>query len=99
MRNPGGHGQLICEDPKQSFVTDAYGRRIAAEVDSYTCGHCNQVVMVNVGERPEDIGGLCKQCMSLVCPHCVITGRCEPLEERLAKQEQRYHALRSYGVI
>lgn len=99
MRRPGGYGQLICEDPRQSFATDSLGRRIRAEADSYSCGHCNRVVFVNAGERAEDIGGLCKQCMGLICPHCVDDGRCTPLERRLAEQEQRYHTLKSYGVI
>ena len=98
MRNAGGYSQIICDDPGRTIAKDAYGREVPTEADTFTCGHCNKVVFVRPRERPEDIGGLCKQCMKLICPHCLIAGNCTPLEKRLAAQEARYHALRSYGM-
>jgi hypothetical protein len=99
MRRPGGYGQIIADEPNKASARDCYGRRIAAEADSYVCGHCDRVMFVNAGEQPEDIGGLCKACMTLICPHCLNVGHCTPLEKRLAEQEARYHALRSYGLL
>lgn len=85
MRNPGG--QFVCSSP------DA-----VQEFDTFTCGHCNKVKMVQHKQRPEDIGGVCKMCMKLICEHCVNTGACDPFEEKLKREEAKYHALRSYGV-
>ena len=97
MRNPKGYGQLF--DPDGNAVaTDEYGRSVGTECDTFTCKHCNRVVFVRPRERPEDLGGMCKQCMGLICPHCLSAGNCSPLEKRLAEQEARYHALRSYGI-
>lgn len=103
MRNPGGYGCLICDDARfaERFpLLDGYGNRITqTEVDSFTCRHCCRVVHVPVRQRPEDLGGLCKCCMGLICPHCVNVGTCTPLEEKLAAAERRCDTLRSYGVL
>lgn len=67
------------------------------ERDTFTCHHCNRVKHVKPKERPEDIGGLCKVCMKLICSHCV--GKtCVPFMERLNRMEARYRARRSYGI-
>lgn len=98
MRNPGGYGQIICDGTLTRPVAfDGYGNTVAAETDTFSCGHCNKVVFVPARTDPANLGGLCKQCMKLICPHCLAGGRCTPLEKRLAEQEARYHALRSYG--
>lgn len=82
MRNAGGYLQ-ITED----------GR--VREHDSFSCRHCNRVTFVKVRQKPEDIGGLCKICMGLICPACVGEP-CVTLEARLQAQEASYHARRSY---
>ena len=69
------------------------------ETDTFTCSHCQTVCFVEPRERPEDIGGLCKQCMKLICPRCVDAGVCVPWEKEMERQEARYHALRSYGMV
>ena len=86
MRNPGG--VLIATDP--------FGPTI--EIDTFTCGHCNRIKYVKPKEKPEDIGGLCKVCMKLICGDCVDTGKCDPLEEKLKREESRNEVLRSYGI-
>jgi hypothetical protein len=86
MRKPGG-----------LFIT-SHGDGSVTEVDSFTCGHCNRPVAVPVKQRPEDIGGLCKQCMSMTCPRCTAAGHCTPFEKELERQEARGRALRSYGL-
>jgi hypothetical protein len=85
MRRPGGI--FICSSPDGM-----------TETDTFTCGHCNSIVAVQPKQRPEDIGGLCKQCMKLICACCVTRGNCDPLEEKLKRAEAREHALRSYGM-
>jgi hypothetical protein len=98
MRNAGGYSQLICDEPKKAVAFDRQGRVITQECDTFTCGHCCVVVFVRPQERPEDVGGLCKQCMKLICPGCTDNGRCTPFEKRLARAEARLDALRSYGL-
>ena len=68
------------------------------EADAFTCKHCNAIVRVEARQRPEDVGGLCKQCMGLICPRCGARGNCDPLEKKLARAEARDTALRSYGL-
>jgi hypothetical protein len=51
MRHPGGYACITEPD------------RPAHEFDTFTCAHCNRVTHVKARQRPEDIGGLCKQCM------------------------------------
>lgn len=67
------------------------------EFDTLTCGHCNRMIHVQARRRPEDIGGLCKQCMRPICPKCTDQGSCVPFEKKLEKWEARDRALRSYG--
>lgn len=67
------------------------------EQDTFTCGHCNYIVHVKPKTDPTNLGGMCKQCMKLVCPRCVGKG-CDPLEKKLERAEARAAALRSYGL-
>lgn len=100
FRNPGGYAVII--NPAPGKVQLDRGRLDFAcegvvEYDTFTCGHCNTVKHVRVKERPEDLGGLCKQCMKLICPHCVDQG-CTPLERRIAEMEERDYRRRTYGL-
>lgn len=70
----------------------------ANEFDTMGCGHCGRIVHVRARQRPEDIGGFCRQCMRAICPQCTDTGRCDPLEKKLERWEDRDRILRSYGV-
>ncbi|MGP0093123.1 MAG: hypothetical protein ACLPKB_24760 [Xanthobacteraceae bacterium] len=87
MRNPGGY--FISTDPHPRR-----GRFACTEVDTFSCRHCNRVVFVQPMCDPSDMGGLCKVCMGYVCPRCAGTGRCDPLEAKLEREEARYHARR-----
>jgi hypothetical protein len=69
-----------------------------SEQDSFTCNHCSHVVTVMPRQRPEDLGGLCKQCMQLICPRCVDKMICEPWERKMEKIEARDRFLRSAGL-
>lgn len=68
------------------------------EIDSMTCGHCNFVTKIKPLCDPADAGGLCKQCMRLICKGCARTMRCDPIEKKLERAEARNEAIRSYGL-
>ena len=102
MRRSGGYA--IITNPQPGSVRLDRGSRQetlgegVTEYDTFTCGHCGTHRHVRHKENPEDTGGLCKQCMKLICPKCLGTGRCDPLEKKLERMEKRDLALRSYGL-
>lgn len=73
-------------------------REGANEFDTFSCGHCARIIHVPARARPEDIGGFCRQCMRAICPTCTDTGRCDPLEKKLERAEEKGRTLRSYGL-
>lgn len=75
MRNPMGYATWTSPDAP------------VKERDTYTCGHCNRVKHVEPKQRPEDLGGLCKMCMKLICPVCLKPGTCDPFEKKLERME------------
>lgn len=78
------------------FSFDPIGVR--QESDTFTCHHCNKVVIVKPKCDPCDLGGLCRICDKMICPACVNKGSCDPLEEKLKRAEDRARTLRSYGA-
>ena len=86
-RTPQGYG----------VITDPDRDAPEAEHDTFTCGHCQRIVIVPAKCAPEDLGGMCKRCMTLICPKCVDVGTCKPWDERMKEMEARHEALRSYG--
>lgn len=87
MRKAGGYA-IIC-DPCAPIK----------EMDTFTCHHCDRIVHVEAKANVDDLGGMCRICMKLVCPRCVDAGTCTPLEKRLTEQENKYHTLKSYGLV
>lgn len=81
-----------------SFATDRITGKIIKEQDSYTCFHCQRVVMVQPRQKGEDVGGYCGVCKKLICPVCVGKGSCNPWQEQMAKIEARERFLRSAGL-
>ena len=69
----------------------------SVEQDSYTCYHCNKVVFVKPKQKGEDVGGICKLCMQLICPSCTDKGVCDPFEEKLKREEARSKLFASLG--
>ena len=86
MHRPGGY----------AISFDLNGGR--HECDTFTCFHCNKVVKVQPKCNPDDLGGMCRLCMRMICPSCVDVGVCDPIEKKLERMEARDRALRSYGV-
>ena len=101
MRNAGGYAFVVNPTPGKIKLD---GGRVemacegVVEYDTFTCGHCGAVKHVRVKERPEDLGGLCKSCMKLICPSCVNDGRCTPLIKRIEEMEEKDFRRREYGV-
>lgn len=78
MRNPGGY-VLLSGGPAPDL-----------ESDTFTCGHCNSIHVVPVGQAPP---GLCLCCQKHVCVGCLAemnrTLKCVPFEKRLDAFERR----------
>lgn len=86
MRNPKGY--LVGTGPEG----------LVSEADTFTCSHCQKIVIVKPMCDPADMGGRCGICDTLICPKCVGQG-CAPWEEKMKRMESSYHARRSYGII
>jgi len=84
MRKPQGYATII----EPGMATQ--------ELDTMSCAHCNAITHIKAGERPEDMGGLCKCCMGLICSKCVEKP-CTPLLKSIEAEEARAEVLRSYG--
>lgn len=74
------------------------GGGIRQEADTFTCQHCNHIVIVRPKCDPADLGGMCRLCMKMICPKCVDVGTCDPIEKKLERWEARDRALRSYQI-
>ena len=96
MRKPQGQATLI--GPKHVGEVPVGPKALIDEdeCDTFTCGHCQFIMHVPVKCNPEDLGGLCKCCMQLICPKCVNKGTCTPWEQMIENMERKQDALRSY---
>lgn len=88
---------MILSEQGWASLTDRETGKVVAECSTTTCAHCNAITHVKAKARPEDIGGLCKCCMGLICPRCV-GGDCVPFLKKLENWEARHEARRSYGL-
>lgn len=66
--------------------------------ETFTCGHCGNIKKVPQRARPEDLGGVCRLCMSMICGGCCTTGKCDPLEAKIKRQEDRSRFLKQAEV-
>ena len=66
--------------------------------ETFTCGHCGVIVKVPYKAAPEQLGGICKVCMSMTCGPCVATGKCDTIEEKMKRIEDRDRFFRQVGV-
>ena len=103
MRNAHGYAYIVNPAPGIMRLDDprAQPERVSEgtiEFDTFQCGHCARHMHVRPRQRPEDIGGFCRQCMRAICPDCVTTGRCDPLEKKLEEAEERQRIRNSYGI-
>ncbi len=77
MRKPQGYAVIAHEDGSVS------------EWDTFTCAHCQYITRVGAGQAPEDCGGFCRVCMSMICGPCADKGVCLPFERKLEIAERR----------
>ena len=90
MRNPQGYATIVGDLSLHApTVVEGGVRHIEAEIDTFTCGHCNCVKHVLPRMDAADMGGLCKQCMQIICPRCVDKQTCTPWEVKMEKAEAR----------
>jgi len=73
------------------------------EADTYTCGHCQRIVIVTARVAPEDMGGICGACKKLICPVCyhkrtVLLEACETWEAMFDRMEARAKFLKDAGI-
>lgn len=95
MRNPSAF----------TFETDLATGNVK-EGETYQCKHCQRHTHIKPFQRPEDIGGLCRRCMKVMCPRCsdlaAKGAACIPFEQRhveeIERGIERQRALRSYGL-
>ena len=70
--------------------------------DTFTCKHCMRIVVVKPRCAPEDLGGICKGCMGLICPACYarrMAGEgCDHWEKAFERMEARARFLKSVGL-
>jgi len=64
---------------------------------TFTCAHCSALVRLPARADPDKLGGWCQVCDKPICPKCVTTGKCDPMEEKIKRLEARIEARRSYG--
>lgn len=64
---------------------------------TFTCAHCNRIVIVPFKAKPDEMGGLCMLEMKPVCPACHKRGDCVPFEKKLAAMEARGRLLAAIG--
>lgn len=96
---PQGYACIVSPSEGQANLDGFQRAEVRAgqnEFDTMSCGHCNCIIHVKARHRPEDIGGLCKQCMRPICGPCVDDGRCIPFEKKLLEMEERERIRRSY---
>ncbi len=86
MRNPGGY--LVITGPES-----------VEEYDTFTCGHCQRVVVVKHKAQASDLGGMCRLCMKLVCAECDTLGSCTPFEKQMEEEEKSYRLRRAIEAI
>lgn len=105
MRNP--HGVMILEDPQGPSSLSGrlttgpkseaqHKLELNGESDTFTCGHCDRIVLVPPFVDAASQGARCGCCGRLICGDCNNKARCEPWEERLQREEAAAAALRSY---
>ncbi len=77
-------------------IVDPYAAK-PLEHDTFTCHHCNVVVVVELKADPDKLGGFCRLCMKQICPTC-LNGNCTPFEKKLEAIEARDRLTRAIGV-
>jgi len=87
VRRPQGNLSIFMEEDGET-----------RNYDTFTCAHCQYITVVKPRMDPADMGGLCKQCMGLICRACVAYGQCTTWEAQMEKIESRDRFRRQCGL-
>lgn len=77
MRKPGGYLTIV--DPEKPTL----------ERDTFTCAHCNSIVIVKPKQDPSEMGGFCLVCMANICKGKECNNGCTPFLKKIEKMEKR----------
>jgi len=69
---------------------------VVEEIDTFTCCHCNSIVHVRVGVKPDELGSWCTLCGKMHCARQECQ-TCVPFERKMERMEAQCRARRSYG--
>jgi hypothetical protein len=83
MLRPGGYAVTVGVDGQKT------------EADTFTCAHCQRVVMVKPKATASECGGWCGRCAKPICPSCAAKPGCAPFEKQLERIESRARLLKS----
>lgn len=85
MTRSYGYMQIIGGPRSNDFPDPAMASlQACGEADTYTCGHCQKVVIIKPGGKNDD--GVCRHCWALVCPKCAGEQRCKPIEAQIEEK-------------
>ena len=86
-----------CVNNARGWMQETFADGSVREHETFTCRHCNGLVVVGFKCAPETAGGICGGCQSMICPRCTAKGTCDTVEEKIRRMEASYEARRSYG--
>jgi hypothetical protein len=66
-------------------------------LQTFTCAHCNRVIVIPPKAKPDEMGGFCRMEMKPVCIPCEKKGECTPFERKLEEMEARGRLLAAIG--
>src|ERR1700756_2474877 len=98
MRNAGGYVTVVDPDGGQvrfdKFTCEVVPSGLT-ERDTFTCCHCNKVVIVKPFANMDDFGSMCRNCMKMTCPVCADK-ECTPFMKKIEEMEKRDFIRRTY---
>ncbi len=99
MRKPQGYATIVGDLSKKApTIIEGGIRHKETEIDTVTCFHCCRIFHILPNMDAADMGGLCKQCMQLICSRCVDKGICLPWEKKLEQEEAKQRFRREAGL-
>jgi hypothetical protein len=80
----------IIRDLKERGVAEwTYPDAPTERLKTFTCSHCNNVVIIRAGATATEMGGWCGMCSKPICAACTNNPACVPFERRCDAIEAR----------
>ena len=87
---------------KGYFLTEDVSTGALIEKETFTCGHCQHITIVEFSQRLDDIGCFCSACMRPCCKKCAVKmagdGPCEVWEKQFDRLEAQARSRASMGL-